>query len=207
MIIDISPLIHPAMPVWPGDAPVTFTRTASIGSDSPVNVSQIGMSVHTGAHVDAPFHFDADGQGIDEVALSIFVGACRVIDLAGARGVIAPEQIVARLADCPPRVLLRTRARTTPDTWDADFCAVAPATVDLLASAGVKLIGLDTPSLDPADSEHLEAHLAVCRHRMLILEWLVLDEVAEGDYELIALPLKLAGLDGSPVRAILRTVD
>jgi arylformamidase len=207
MIIDISPLIHPAMPVWPGDAPVTFTRTASIGPDSAENVSQVSLSVHTGAHVDAPFHFDPAGQGIDEVALATFIGPCRVIDVVGARGVIAPTQIAARLVDCPPRVLLRTRARATPDTWDPDFCAVAPATVDLLASAGVKLIGLDTPSLDPADSEHLDAHLAVCRHRMVILEGLVLDEVAEGDYELIALPLKLAGLDGSPVRAILRKSD
>jgi arylformamidase len=207
MIIDISPLIHPAMPVWPGDAPVTFTRTASIGPDSPVNVSQVSLSVHTGAHVDAPFHFDPAGQGIDEVALATFIGPCRVIDVVGTRGVIAPEQIAARLVDCPPRVLLRTSANTARDAWDSDFCAVAPATVDLLAARGVQLIGLDTPSLDPADSEDLDAHLAVCRHRMVILEGLVLDEVAEGDYELIALPLKLAGLDGSPVRAILRKSD
>ncbi|MBI2408070.1 MAG: arylformamidase [Gemmatimonadetes bacterium] len=207
MIIDISPLIHPAMPVWPGDAPVTFTRTASIGPDSPVNVSQIGLSVHTGAHVDAPFHFDPAGQGIDEVALATFIGPCRVIHVIGAHGAVTPDQIATHLVDCPPRVLLRTCANAARDAWNYDFCAVAPATVDLLATAGVQLIGLDTPSLDPADSEHLDAHLAVCRHRMLILEGLVLDTVAEGDYELIALPLKLAGLDGSPVRAILRKSD
>lgn len=207
MIIDISPLIHPGMTVWPGDAPVSFTRTASIGLDSPVNVTQVGFSVHTGAHVDAPFHFDVAGQGIDEVPLSTMVGACRVIHLIGARGVVTPEQITAQLVDCPPRVLLRTRECSAPDAWDPDFCAVAPDTIDLLAAKGVQLIGLDTPSLDPVDSEHLDAHFAVHRHHMLILEGLVLDEVAAGDYELIALPLKLAGLDGSPVRAILRTVD
>lgn len=85
--------------------------------------------------------------------------------------------------------------------------SIAPETIDLLAAHGVRLVGLDTPSLDPEDSMSMDAHLAVCRHRMVILEGLVLDDVAAGDYELIALPLKLAGLDASPVRAVLRTIE
>lgn len=231
MLIDISPLIHPSLPVWPGDAPVEFERTWSIGPGCPVNVSKVSMSTHTGAHVDAPFHFDADGQSIDQVALDTYVGACRVIHVfgdgpgadpavaaeqqraaaasaAGASApprVIGPHDLAGRLENCPPRVLFRTYARSPRGQWDSDFCAIAPETVDVLAAHGVRLVGLDTPSLDPETSKTMDAHLAVCRHAMVILEGLVLDEVAEGDYELIALPLKLAGLDASPVRAVLRT--
>ena len=205
MLIDISPTIRPGLPVWPGDSPVRFERTWSIGPNCPVNVSAISLSTHTGAHVDAPFHFDAHGAGIDEVPLETCIGQCRVLHLIGARGVIVPEQVEGKLHDCPPRVLFRTYAHAPADHWDSDFCAVSPATIELLAARGVRLVGLDTPSLDPETSKTMDAHLAVCRHRMVILEGLVLDAVEEGDYELIALPLKLAGLDASPVRAILKT--
>lgn len=206
-LIDISPLIHPALPVWPGDAAVAFERTWTIGPNCPVNVSAIRLSTHTGAHVDAPFHFDPQGETIDQVPLDTYVGPCRVIHVIGARGTITPEQVMSRLEHCPPRVLFRTYAAAPVDRWDNDFCAIAPETVDLLASRGVRLVGLDTPSLDPEPSKTLDAHLAVCRHRMVILEGLVLDRAQEGDYELIALPLKLAGLDASPVRAVLRMLE
>ncbi len=206
-LIDISPAIHPALPVWPGDAPVEFERTWTIEPGCPVNVSKVGFSTHTGAHVDAPFHFDPEGETIDQVALETYVGPCRVIHVVGARGVIMPDQVVSRLGCCPPRVLFRTYAAAPVDRWDRDFCAIAPDTIDLLASCGVRLVGLDTPSLDPESSKTMDAHLAVCRHRMVILEGLVLDLVPEGDYELIALPLKLAGLDASPVRAVLRPLE
>lgn len=205
MLIDISPAIHPELPVWPGDAPVVFVRTWSIGPDCPVNVSKISLSTHTGAHVDAPFHFDPEGAAIDQVDLDTYVGPCRVIHVFDAPGgLVDPAQLAGRLDGCPPRVLFRTYPRAPARRWDSAFSAVAVATVNLLAQAGVRLIGLDTPSLDPESSKTMDAHLAVCRHRMVILEGLVLDEVAEGDYELIALPLKLVGLDASPVRAVLR---
>lgn len=107
----------------------------------------------------------------------------------------------------PPRVLLRTYARASVERWDSDFCAVAPETVDLLAAHGVKLIGIDTPSLDPQESKTMDAHHRVRAHRMAILEGIVLDDVPPGDYELIALPLKFATLDASPVRAVLRALS
>lgn len=207
MILDISPRIHPGLPVWPGDAAVRFERTWSIGPECPVNVSSVSFSTHTGAHVDAPFHFDPEGQAIDEVPLDTYVGQCRVIHVIGTRGTIEPGQIAARLANCPPRVLFRSYRRAPRDAWDSAFCAIAPETIDCLAQAGVRLVGIDTPSLDPESSKTMDAHLAVCRHRMVILEGLVLDGIAEGDYELIALPLKLVGLDASPVRAVLRTAE
>lgn len=207
MLIDISPAIRPSLPVWPGDAPVEFERTWSIGPECPVNVSKISLSTHTGAHVDAPFHFDADGQTIDQVTLDTYVGPCRVIHVIGARGTVTPGQVAGHLEGCPPRVIFRTYEKAPQGAWDSGFCAIAPETIDLLAAGGVRLVGLDTPSLDPESSKTMDAHLAVCRHGMVILEGLVLDAVAEGDYELIALPLKLAGLDASPVRAVLRTID
>jgi arylformamidase len=114
------------------------------------------------------------------------------------------SHVEGRLSRATPRVLLRTYARAPQERWDARFPAVAADAIEALAAAGVRLIGVDTPSLDPQESKTMDAHLAVRRHRLAILEGLVLDDVAEGDYELVALPLKLEGLDAAPVRAVLR---
>jgi arylformamidase len=202
-IWDISPRIVHGIPVWPGDSAYHSETTWQIGDGCPVKVSKITMSTHTGAHCDAPSHYDANGLAIDEVDLHTYVGACRVIHCLGVRAV-EPQHIAAQLENCPPRILLRTYARAPQGAWDQDFPYIAPATIALLAQHGVKLIGIDSPSLDPQESKTLDSHLQVNTHRMAILEGIVLDEIAAGDYELIALPLKLAGLDASPVRAILR---
>jgi arylformamidase len=106
----------------------------------------------------------------------------------------------------PPRVLFRTYRQAPVKEWDSDFRAVAPETIDFLAKHGVRLIGVDTPSLDPETSKTMDAHLRVLKHGMAILEGIVLDDVAEGGYELIALPLKFDTLDASPVRAVLRAL-
>jgi arylformamidase len=203
-LFDISPPIEPATPVWPGDTTVGIERVWRMEAGSPVNVARVTLSPHTGAHADAPLHYDRDGAAIGAVALDTYVGACRVVHCIGVRPVVLPEHIAAFLDDTPPRVLLRTYARAPLDAWDSAFCAVAPQTIDLLASKGVKLIGIDTPSLDPQDSKTMDAHLRIRAHRMAILEGLVLDAIAPGDYELIALPLKFTTLDASPVRAVLR---
>ncbi|RQS05233.1 arylformamidase [Burkholderia sp. Bp9002] len=201
---DISPPVAPATPVWPGDTPVTVERVWRMEAGSPVNVARLTLSPHTGAHTDAPLHYDADGAPIGAVPLDVYLGPCRVIHCIDASPVITPDAVAAALAGVPPRVLLRTYAQAPVAHWDPDFCAVAPATIDLLAEHGVKLIGIDTPSLDPQESKTMDAHQRVRAHRMAILEGIVLDAVPPGDYELIALPLKLATLDASPVRAVLR---
>ncbi|MDR5749687.1 MULTISPECIES: arylformamidase [unclassified Caballeronia] len=201
---DISPPIRPETPVWPGDTPVGVERVWRMEAGSPVNVGRLTLSPHTGAHADAPLHYDAEGAPIGEVALDTYLGPCRVIHCIGAAPVVTPEQIARFLGDAPPRVLLRTYERAPLDAWDPHFCAVAPETVDLLAKSGVRLIGIDTPSLDPQASKTMDAHKRIRAHRMAILEGLVLDAIAPGDYELIALPLKFATLDASPVRAVLR---
>ncbi|HMN81168.1 MAG TPA: arylformamidase [Burkholderiaceae bacterium] len=200
---DITPPVRPGIPVFPGDTPYAEAQVIAIGPGSPVNVSQFTMSTHTGAHTDAPLHYDPDGLPIGAVPLDAYLGPCRVIHAIGAAR-IERAHLDGRLAALPPRVLFRTCRQAAVDHWDSAFASVAPDVVDLLAARGVRLIGLDTPSLDPETSKTLDAHQRVRAHRMAILEGLVLDAIDEGDYELIALPLKLANLDASPVRAVLR---
>jgi arylformamidase len=203
---DISPAIGPGFPVFPGDTPFALRWTWSIGPGCPVNVSELVLSPHTGSHTDAPLHYDAGGAAIDAVALDLYLGPCRVVHALDAHPSVEPRHVLPMLDGTPPRVLVRTARRARVDAWDPDFTAVAPATIDRLHALGVRLVGVDTPSLDPADSKTLDSHQRVRAHGMAILEGLVLDAVPAGDYELIALPLKIRGGDASPVRAVLRAL-
>jgi arylformamidase len=205
-IWDITPAIDPATPVWPGDTPVGIERVWRMEAGSPVNVARLTISPHTGAHTDAPLHYDEHGAAIGAVPLDTYLGPCRVIHCIGATPVVTLGHLDGALRDVPPRVLLRTYQSAPTSAWDSAFCAVAPETIDLLAAHGVRLIGIDTPSLDPQDSKTMDAHHRIRTHGMAILEGIVLDAVAPGDYELIALPLKFATLDASPVRAVLRAL-
>jgi len=201
---DISPAIGPGFPVFPGDTPFALRWTWSIGPGCPVNVSELVMSPHTGSHTDAPLHYDPAGAAMADVPLDLYLGRCRVVHALAAGPRLEPHHIEGMLDAVPARVLLRTAQRAAIDAWDAGFTAIAPATIDLLHARGVRLIGVDTPSLDPADSKTLDSHQRVRAHAMAILEGIVLDDVPPGDYELIALPLKIRGGDASPVRAVLR---
>jgi arylformamidase len=195
--------------VWPGDSHFSARATWQIDDNCPVHVSQITLSTHTGAHCDAPSHYDSAGLSIDAVALDSYIGPCRVIDCSGIgpAGLVEPRHIADALDGTPPRVLLRTYGHSAPADWDPGFVAVASETIHLLAWHGVRLVGIDTPSIDPPASKTLASHNAVRQHDMAILEGIALDGVEPGDYELIALPLKLTGLDASPVRAVLRSLD
>jgi arylformamidase len=208
-LIDISPAISPRMPVWPGDTPVSFERTWDMASGSPVNVSRTVMSTHTGAHADAPLHYAEDGADMASVSLEPYIGPATVIHAIGARGRVSLSQVRSGLADAgattpEPRLLIRTYLSAPQTRWDNAFCAVEPALIDWFADQGGILIGIDTPSLDPQDSKTMDAHTRVAARDLRILEGLVLDRAAPGRYELIAPPLKLAGLDAAPVRAVLR---
>lgn len=208
MIYDISQELRPGMPVWPGDTRFEARTTVPMGDParggSPVQIGALSLSTHTGTHADAPRHYAADGAHIGAVALDPYLGPCRVADVSRANGPVTPDQLADALHGVPPRLLIRTYRAVPLDRWDDDFRAIATATIEALAAAGGKLIGTDTPSLDPQTSKTMDAHQAVYRHGLAILEGLVLDAVPPGDYELIALPLRLTTADASPVRAILR---
>jgi len=203
---DISPPVLAGSPVFPGDTPYSQRWAATLTPDCPVNVSAITMSPHVGAHADAPLHYDPQGEAIGVVSLEPFLGPCRVIHAIGRGPLVLWEHIAHALADLPPRVLVRTYERMPQDRWDGALAAYAPETVERLADLGVRLIGIDTASIDPADSKALDSHQVIRRRDMRVLENLVLDAVPEGDYELIALPLKLTQADASPVRAVLRAL-
>ncbi len=190
--------------MFPGDTPYQQRWVASIAPGCPVNVSALTLSPHVGAHADAPLHYDPQGQAIGALDLAPFIGTCRVIHAIGKGPLVLREHIEHALAGLPERVLVRTYKRMPVDNWDNGLAAYAPATVEHLAALGVKLIGIDTASIDPAASKTLDSHQVIRRLGLRVLENLVLDDVPEGDYELIALPLKLAQADASPVRAILR---
>lgn len=206
MLWDISPPVDGNAPVFPGDTPYRQRWSATIGGDCPVNVSAVELSPHVGAHADAPLHYDPAGVSIGALDLAPYLGPCRVIHAIGCGPLIEWHHLEHALHGLPPRVLVRTYARAPLERFDAALTAYAAGTIERLAALGVVLVGIDTSSIDPAASKTLPSHQAVRRLNLRVLENLVLDDVPEGDYELIALPLKWMQADASPVRAVLRTM-
>jgi arylformamidase len=171
-----------------------------------VTLSTLTATVHLGAHADAPSHYGSTAPSIEGRSLEDYLGPCQVIRVPVGRGTrVAMTDL--RAAIQAPRVLLATGTFPDPERWNRDFAALAPGLVDALAGQGVRLIGIDTPSVDLMESKDLPAHHAFLRHDMAILEGLVLRDVPDGLYELIALPLRLEGFDASPVRAVLRSEE
>lgn len=204
-IWDISQRLHSGLPVWPGDTVFRQENTWQMEDGAPVNVSALTMSTHSGTHADAPLHYSQVADDIASVSLAPYLGRCIVVDARNAGALV-------EISDLPPlhnaeRVLLRTFDRFPLEIWKDESTAIAPSTIDWLAENGVTLIGIDGPSIDPQDSKSMDAHSAILKHDMRVLEGLVLDDVPEGEYELIALPLSIAGGDASPVRAILRELS
>jgi len=207
MIYDITPPVTNKLGVWPGDTPLSREVLCDLDRGDTVTLSTLRATVHLGAHADGPNHYQRGGAGIGERRLDYYLGPCVVVDARvkrGARVGVADLQW-ARTSPVPPRVLIRTGTFPDPNNWNTDFAALEPGLVDQMAKHGVITIGIDTPSVDLQDSKDLPAHAAFARHDMAILEGLALADVPAGEYELIALPLRLMGFDASPVRAILRS--
>lgn len=203
MLYDISPRLLSTTAVFPGDSSLSREVLMDMHDGQHVTVSTLRTTVHIGAHVDAPNHYDPDGRDIDQQPLDLYLGQCQVVDVNVGRG----ELITLDRLDGPiraERLLLRTGTMPDPQKFNDDFAALDPAFVDDLKNAGVRLIGIDTPSVDPASSKELPAHRRIAACDLAILEGIVLRDVTPGFYELIALPLRLAGFDASPVRAVLR---
>jgi arylformamidase len=201
-IHDISlPLSAGTVP-WPGDKPFRLTPSMTIDAGNSVNLSSFSTSSHNGTHADAPFHYNSRGATMERLPLEVFVGPALVAEIVSDQEIPVSALASLDLADVP-RLLLRTAPGRDRARFPERIATLSVEAVEWLAGRGVKLIGVDVPSVDVIDSKTLPIHHALDRAGVLILENLQLDGVQAGRYELIALPLKIAGGDGSPVRAIL----
>lgn len=203
-IIDISRRLENGMPVWPGDTSFDYEVSWSKAESGSANVGSLSMSTHTGTHVDAPFHFDDNGKRIIELDLDLYIGPVRVLDMTGKESIGTKNLKNLDLKGCK-RVLFRTLSWKNSAEFPEKIPHLEADLGPFLAEKGIRLIGVDVPSVDPIDSKDLHAHHSLNNNGIHILESVLLDEVEPGDYELIALPLPLVEGDGSPVRAILRS--
>ena len=205
-LIDISQVLHASLPGWPGEPGFALDGCAAIGPGCPVNTAKLTLSTHAGTHADAPLHYHAAGSDSADAGIDPYIGPCVVLDTRGCGTAVLPGQVDWGAVEGQTRVLFRTYERFPHQAWDSGFTAISAEVIERLGTQGAVLIGTDAASLDPQDSKSMDAHHAVRRHDMRILEGLVLDSVAPGRYELIALPLRIAGADASPVRAVLRAL-
>jgi arylformamidase len=205
MIHDISPPLTPRLAVWPGDVPLSREITSDITRGDAVTLSSFRATAHLGAHADAPLHYVAGGRAMDEQPIELYLGPCTLIRVSVAkRGHVMPRMLPDDIET--PRVLIDTGSFPDADRFDDEFVGIAPDAIDHLGERGVRLLGVDGPSVDLVDDEALLAHRRCAMHDIAILEGLRLEGVPEGRYELIALPLRLVGFDASPVRAVLRAL-
>jgi len=203
--IDISMALRTGMAIFPGDPPFASAPTHSLAKGDAYNVSTLAFGSHAGTHVDPPLHFFAHGLPVDRVDLGILNGVCSVIEVDSRRTEVGPED-VARIPTGAERVLFRTsnseRWRSS-DAFFADYVALSPLAADALLARSVRLVGIDSLSIESDGSGKFPVHHNLLGQGALILEGLVLTDVPAGEYELECLPLRLHGGDGGPARAIL----
>ncbi len=203
-IIDITPVISPDLAVFPGDTPFSREILMDFPKDH-LGLSTIKTTVHLGAHTDAPNHYHEDGVGISDRDLSLYYGKCQVIEVSLPRGErISPDHFEDKIS--APRVLFKTNSYPDPNEWNDDFNSLSPELINYLSEKGVRLVGIDTPSVDPASEKELSSHHEIFKKDMGILEGVVLKNVIPGIYRLIALPLRIKDADASPVRAVLEVL-
>lgn len=205
MLYDITRTVSPALPVWPGDTPYSLSHLMRIADGDTVNLTTVQATAHLGTHADAYYHYVDGGAFVDAMPLTAYIGPARVVTVQKSDGPLLPGDF-GDLAGIE-RLLIHSHVSDLDDEWPERFPYLSVTLIDWLADRGVCLIGLDSPSVDAFDSKDLPCHRALYRHKMVNLESLYLRDVPDGDYELVALPLKLHGACGSPVRAVLRTMD
>lgn len=202
MIYDISRRVTATLPVWPGDQPLRVTHALRKSEGSSVNLTTLTATAHLGTHADAYYHYADDGAYAADMPLEAYLGPARVVSVRRNDGPLQPSDIGT--VDGVQRLLIHSGVSDLDEVWPSRFPYLSVTLIDWLADFGVRLIGLDSPSVDAFESQDLPCHHALRRHGMVNLESLFLRDVPDGDYELIALPLRLDGACGSPVRAILR---
>jgi arylformamidase len=207
VLYDISQTLEETIAVWPGDQKFRRRWSMRIDRGDSCNVSSITMSAHTGTHMDAPCHFDDAGPDIARVPLDACIGTARVVCLPAGHTSVSPAFLQSLSWDGVERILFRTGASEVEESrFVRDFPFLAGDAAAFLAGRSLRLVGTDAPSVDEYGSKTLRSHKLLLAGGIVILEGLRLAGVPPGDYELICLPLKVAGLDGSPVRAVLRSL-
>jgi arylformamidase len=202
-IIDISPVISSSIAVFPGDTPFQNDFILDLKLGDNLTLSKITTTTHLGAHTDAPSHYSANGQSINERPLSTYIGLSQVIHVKCAPHSRIKISDISHIEIIAPRILFKTSSYPNPDKWNDDFVAFSVELINYLADKKVILVGIDTPSVDLFDDQEMESHKAIFLNDMAILEGIVLENAEEGLYELVALPLNIKGADATPVRAIL----
>lgn len=206
-IHDVSVPLSDAMPVWPGDPPVSIRPAFRIRNGDPANVTRLDLGTHTGTHVDAPWHFEDDGITVDRLDLDVLVGRARVVELAEShRGPIDAATLGKLPLDRATRILFKTSnsKRWSEPGFHRDFVGLTPDAARVLVDRGVRLVGIDYLSIEPFGSTDFATHHTFLRRGVIIVEGLDLSKMAPAEFDLTVLPLKIAGADGSPARAILR---
>ncbi len=200
--IDVTRPLQQNLAGWPGDTPVLLEQRWSRARGDSVTVGKFQQSLHTGTHCDAPIHFLTDGPAAESLDPTLLCGPALVVDARGRELIELSE--LSQNQPCPRRVLLRTDAWPDSQKFPARIPVMSPDAICMLVEAGVQLIGVDLPSVDPLDSPLLANHHDLYRGGITILEGLDLRKIAPGRYEMLALPLLIPGADGAPVRALLR---
>jgi arylformamidase len=191
---------------WPGDQPVQIERMHDMERGDSSNLSSITMGSHTGTHMDAPFHFVRDGAGIDAMPLDTTIGRARVIEITDNES-IKPQELAAHRIRRGERILFRTRNSEcgwVDKDFIEDFVFISKEAARFLADRRVRLVGVDYLSVGGYKRDGHETHRALLEAGIWIIEGLDLSQVRQGRYDLICLPLRLAGGDGAPARAVLR---
>ena len=206
-LYDVSVLISEDMPIWPNNPGISMELTRSMARGDSANVTQLNMGMHTGTHIDAPFHFEPDGETIDKLPLDILIGPCRVFEMPEVNESIGLGDLEKLAFDDHTRVLFKTKNsnwwKSEERTFHKDFVHLHPEGAKYLIDQDIKLVGIDYLSIEKFGSDHATHHILL-RNNVVILEGLNLSEVSSGDYEVIALPPRFKGADGAPARVVLR---
>ncbi|MBT3367540.1 MAG: cyclase family protein [Nitrospina sp.] len=205
---DVSVPISDELPVWPGDPGISMELTCSLARGDSANVTQLEMGVHTGTHIDAPSHFEPGGKTIDQLPMEILTGTCRVVEIPHSTESIGPAELEKLDLSGVIRILFKTKnskfwAREEKK-FQKKFVHLSKEGASFLVEHGIKLVGIDYLSVEQFASPDHATHHILLRNQVIIVEGLNLSGISEGEYELIALPIKLKGADGAPARVILR---
>lgn len=208
MLYDITRTVSAKTHVWPGDTSYSAAHVLRLEDGASVNLTTLTLSAHTGTHADAYYHYQQNGAHPAQMPLDAYIGAARVVTVAKQDGALLPEDFAHVDLTEVQRLLIHSHVSDLPDDqWPNAFPYLSVTLIEWLAGLGIRLIGLDSPSVDAFDSKDLPCHHALYQHQIVNLETLLLRGVPDGEYELIALPLKLDAACGSPVRALLRTLS